>query len=333
MSILLTGGTGYIGSHTAVELITAGFDVVLLDNLCNSEEAVVDKIEKITNVRPKFFNADAANEIEVEKVFSECEKDNPIEAVIHFAGLKAVGESVEKPLLYYQNNIGSAVTMLKVMKKHACNVIIFSSSATVYGESTNVPFTEDSQTGGCTNPYGQTKFMIEQIIKDACVADKNLSAVLLRYFNPIGAHSSGLLLEQPKGVPNNLMPYIVQVARGQRDHLNVFGNDYDTKDGTGVRDYIHVLDLASGHMAALKYALEHKGCEVFNLGTGKGTSVLEVIAAFEKANNIKLKYEIAPRRAGDIAVSYADASKAKKVLSWSAVHTVEEACRDSFKAK
>jgi len=334
MSVLLTGGTGYIGSHTAVELLNAGFSVVILDNLSNSEEAVIDKIEKITGRRPDFFKVNCCDENELEKIFKACEeKNNKIEAVIHFAGYKAVGESVEKPIEYYDNNIGSAIAVLKTMQKHDCKKIIFSSSATVYGQSKDVPFTEEAQTGGCTNPYGQTKFMIEQMLKDAAFADKNLSVVLLRYFNPIGAHESGLLSEQPKGIPNNLMPYIVQVAKGQREKLNVFGNDYPTPDGTGVRDYIHVLDLASGHKAALDYAMGHTGCEVFNLGTGQGTSVLEVIAAFEKANDIKIKYEIAPRRAGDIATSYADVSKAKKILNWSAKHTVEEACKDSFRTK
>ena len=345
MSILLTGGTGYIGSHTAVELINSGFDVVILDNLSNSQEEVIDYIEKITGKRPKFFKADCCNENEVEEVFRACEKQRSdsqptgeeptgnIDAVIHFAGLKAVGESVLKPLDYYGNNIGSTIALLKVMQKHNCNNIIFSSSATVYGASEDVPFTEDSPTGGCTNPYGQTKFMIEQILKDASVANKELSVVLLRYFNPIGAHPSGLLSEKPTGIPNNLMPYVVQVSKGIRDHLNIFGNDYPTPDGTGVRDYIHVLDLATGHVAALNYATKHKGTEVFNLGTGRGTSVLELVHAFEKANNIKLKYEIAARRPGDIATSYADVSKAKKILNWTAVHTVEEACHDAYNAR
>ncbi|MCQ2553134.1 MAG: UDP-glucose 4-epimerase GalE [Clostridia bacterium] len=342
MSILLTGGTGYIGSHTAVELIEAGMEVVLMDNLCNSEADAVDKIEQITGVRPAFFEADCCDEDAINKVFDECSTRphpggqyvaTPINAVIHFAGLKAVGESVEKPLEYYGNNIGSTVALLKAMRAHNCHNIIFSSSATVYGSSENVPFKESEPTGGCTNPYGQTKFMIEQILQDAAKADPELSVVLLRYFNPIGAHKSGLLAEQPKGVPNNLMPYIVQVAKGIRPKLSVFGNDYPTPDGTGVRDYIHVMDLASGHKAALDYALEHKGCEVFNLGTGKGVSVLDIVAAFEKANDIKINYEIAPRRAGDIATCYADVSKAKEVLGWTAKYSIEDGCRDSYRAK
>ena len=334
MSILLTGGTGYIGSHTAVELINSGFDVVILDNLSNSQEEVIDYIEKITGKRPAFFKADCCNQNEVDEVFETCKKENKtIDAVIHFAGLKAVGESVQKPLDYYSNNIGCTISLLKSMQKHDCNTIIFSSSATVYGASEDVPFTEDSPTGGCTNPYGQTKFMIEQILKDASVANKNLSVVLLRYFNPIGAHPSGLLSEKPTGIPNNLMPYVVQVSKGIRDHLNIFGNDYPTPDGTGVRDYIHVLDLATGHVAALRYAEKNKGTEVFNLGTGHGTSVLELVHAFEKVNNLKLKYEIAARRPGDIATSYADVSKAKKILNWTAVHTVEEACHDAYNAR
>jgi len=328
MSILLTGGTGYIGSHTAVELISAGFDVILMDNLSNSEENVVDRIEKITGVRPIFVKGDVCNKESLKKVF----KENSIEAVIHFAGYKAVGESVEKPLMYYENNIYGMLCVLDAMKDAGCSKLIFSSSATVYGDGNKVPFTEDMKTGGCTNPYGQTKFMIEQIIKDAVIADKDLSAVTLRYFNPIGAHKSGLLAEQPKGVPNNLMPYIVQVAKGQRDVLHVFGNDYPTKDGTGERDYIHVVDLARGHVEALKYVLCHKGLEVVNLGTGKATSVLEVVAAYEKASGVKVKYEISPRRPGDLAVCFADASKAKKLLGWSALYTVEDACRDSHNA-
>lgn len=334
MSILLTGGTGYIGSHTAVELINAGFDVILFDNLSNSEEEVVDKIEKITGKRPLFVKGDVCNQNDLANVFADAKnQENPIEAVIHFAGYKAVGESVEKPLMYYDNNLVGAIRLLEEMKKANCNCLIFSSSATVYGEENIAPFTEDMKIGGCTNPYGQTKFMIEQILKDAAFADKELSIVALRYFNPIGAHSSGLLSEQPKGIPNNLMPYIVQVAKGKLPQLNVFGNDYPTKDGTGERDYIHVVDLATGHLAALKYALNHKGIEAINLGTGKATSVLEVVSAYEKATGIKIKYEIKPRRPGDIAVSYADAGKAKSLLGWTAQYNVEDACRDSNKAK
>lgn len=322
-AILLTGGTGYIGSHTAVELISAGFEVVILDNLYNSDASVIDKIESITGKRPFFIEGDACSFNDTDAVF----KKYSIDAVIHFAGYKAVGESVEKPLMYYENNIGSTLNLIKVMNANGCRKLIFSSSATVYGEKNKVPFVETQETGGCTNPYGQTKFMIEQIMKDEAAADPEWSMVILRYFNPIGCHSSHLLEEQPKGVPNNLFPYIVQVAKGIRAKLSVFGNDYPTKDGTGVRDYIHVMDLAGGHRAALEYALVHKGAEVFNLGTGKGTSVLELVAAYEKANGIKIPYEMAPRRAGDIAVCYADVSKAKELLGWEAKYTVEDACK------
>lgn len=321
--ILLTGGTGYIGSHTAVELITAGFDVVILDNLYNSEASVVEKIATITGKRPFFYEGDACSEAAVSKVFEE----NEIDAVIHFAGYKAVGESVEKPLMYYENNLLSAINVLKTMEKYGCRRFIFSSSATVYGGDNPVPFTETQKTGGCTNPYGQTKFMIEQILMDYAKAKPEWSIVILRYFNPIGCHSSHLLEEQPKGVPNNLFPYIVQVAKGVRPHLNVFGNDYPTPDGTGVRDYIHVMDLAGGHRAALDYALSHKGLETVNLGTGKGTSVLDLVKAYEKANNCKVPYEIAPRRAGDIAECYASVTKAKELLHWEAKYTTEDACK------
>jgi len=321
--ILLTGGTGYIGSHTAVELLTAGFEVVLLDNLYNSEASVVEKIQTITGKRPIFYEGDACSEEDVSKVFAE----NEIDAVIHFAGYKAVGESVEKPLMYYENNLLSAINVLKTMDKYGCKSFIFSSSATVYGEDNPVPFTENQKTGGCTNPYGQTKFMIEQILVDYAKAKPDWSIVVLRYFNPIGCHSSHLLEEQPKGVPNNLFPYIVQVAKGIRSHLNVFGNDYPTPDGTGVRDYIHVMDLASGHRAALDYALSHKGLEAVNLGTGKGTSVLDLVRSYEKANDCKIPYEIAPRRAGDIAECYASVTKAKELLHWEAKYTTEDACK------
>ena len=321
--ILLTGGTGYIGSHTAVELITAGFEVILLDNLYNSEASAVDKIETITGKRPFFYMGDACSEGDVGRVFAE----NEIDAVIHFAGYKAVGESVEKPLMYYENNLLSAINVLKTMEKYGCRRFIFSSSATVYGGDNPVPFTENQKTGGCTNPYGQTKFMIEQILMDYAKANPDWSIVILRYFNPIGCHTSHLLEEQPKGVPNNLFPYIVQVARGIRPKLNVFGNDYPTPDGTGVRDYIHVMDLAGGHRAALDYALGHSGIETVNLGTGKGTSVLDLVRAYEKANNVKVPYEIAPRRAGDIAECYASVTKAKELLNWEAKYTTEDACK------
>ena len=326
MSILLTGGTGYIGSHTAIELINKGYSVVIADNLYNSEESVVDRIEKITGTRPVFYNADVTNRESVEKIFS----DNDIDAVIHFAGYKAVGESVSKPVEYYRNNIDSALTVLEVMKEHNCNNFIFSSSATVYSLAENVPFGEEEQHLGCTNPYGWTKYMIEQILKDAAYTNKDMSVVLLRYFNPIGAHESGMLGEKPNGIPTNLMPFITQVAVGKLDHLSIYGNDYDTHDGTGVRDYIHVVDLARGHVAAYEYALEHKGSEVFNLGTGIGYSVLDIVKAFEDANNLTLKYEIVDRRPGDIATCYAATEKASKVLNWKAEKTLEDMCRDSW---
>ena len=326
MSILLTGGTGFIGSHTAVELLNVHQDVVIVDDLSNSSASVVERIEAITGKRPVFYEGDVADKAVMEKIFSE----NSIDAVIHFAGFKAVGESVKIPVAYYRNNLDSTLTLLETMKKFGCHRFIFSSSATVYGTSDKVPFTEDAKELGCTNPYGWTKFMIEQILKDAAVADPELSVVLLRYFNPIGAHASGMIGEKPNGIPNNLMPYITQVAAGIRDHLSVFGNDYPTHDGTGVRDYIHVVDLAKGHVAAYNYSTEHSGCEVFNLGTGIGYSVLDIVHAFEEANNLKIPYEIAPRRSGDIATCYASTEKAAKVLGWKAEKSLQDMCRDSW---
>ncbi len=326
MSILLTGGTGYIGSHTAVELLNRGEDVIIADNLYNSEASVVDRLEKITGRRPTFYMADVADKNSVQKIFHE----NEIESVIHFAGLKAVGESVEKPVEYYRNNLDTTLALLEGMRECGCKNIVFSSSATVYGMHNEAPFVETMPVGNCTNPYGWTKYFIEQILTDAAVADKDLSVVLLRYFNPVGAHSSGLIGEQPSGIPNNLMPYIMQTAAGIRHHLSVFGNDYPTPDGTGVRDYIHVVDLAKGHLKALQYAREHKGSEIFNLGTGNGTSVLELVETFQKVNNVAVPYEIVARRAGDIATCYADVTKAKKVLGWQAKLTVEDMCRDSW---
>lgn len=326
MSILLTGATGYIGSHTAVELLNSGFDIVVADNLYNSSFDVIEKIEKITGKSPEFYNIDVTDKDSLEKIFIE----NTISAVMHFAGYKAVGESVNKPLMYYRNNLDSTISLLEVMKRYNCKQFIFSSSATVYGEKNKAPFTEDMPAGTCTNPYGSTKFMIEQILQDVAKADKDFSVVLLRYFNPIGAHKSGLIGEKPNGIPNNLMPYIAQVAAKIRPHLNVYGSDYDTVDGTGVRDYIHVVDLAKGHLCALKYAQNHTGCEIFNLGTGHGYSVLQVVKAFEKANNIKIPYVIAPRRSGDIATAFADASKAKKLLNWQAELEIEDMCKDSW---
>ena len=330
--ILLTGGTGYIGSHTAVEFLNAGYDVVLADDLSNSEKRVVDRIGQITGKTPVFEQIDICDKAAVEELFSKYD----IDAVVHFAGFKAVGESVAEPVKYYRNNIGSTLTLLEVMKDHGCRRLIFSSSATVYGESQEVPFTEESPVGSCTNPYGRTKFFIEQILGDVCKADPELNVVLLRYFNPIGAHASGLIGEKPDGIPNNLMPYITQTAAGIRHHLSVFGDDYDTPDGTGVRDYIHVVDLAKGHLAAYRF-LAGKGegdnqsnCMVFNLGTGRGSSVLDIVHAFEAANGVKVPYEITPRRPGDIAVSYADASKAEKILGWKAELDLEDMCASSW---
>ena len=289
-AVLLTGGTGYIGSHTAVELIEAKKEVILADDLSNSSADVAERIGRITGIRPQLYRINVADAAALERIFTEHE----IEAVIHFAGYKAVGESVAKPLSYYRNNLDTALTVLETMQRFSCKRFVFSSSATVYGEAGRPPYAESARTGGCTNPYGWTKWMIEQILQDAAKADKELSVVLLRYFNPIGAHESGLIGEKPNGIPNNLMPYITQVAAGIRDHLNIFGNDYATPDGTGVRDYIHVVDLAKGHLAALNYAMAHTGAEAINLGTGVGYSVLDVAHAFEKANSISIPYEIAP---------------------------------------
>ena len=323
--ILLTGGCGFIGSHTAVELIKEGYEVVIADDLSNSSRDVIGKIETITGVKPLFYEIDVADAAALTRLFME----QPVEAVIHFAGFKAVGESVEKPLAYYRNNLDTTLTLLETMARYGTKCIVFSSSATVYGEA-EPPFSEEMKTGGCTNPYGWTKYMIEQILQDAAKADPTLSAVLLRYFNPVGAHESGLIGERPSGIPNNLMPFVSQVAAGIRDHLNVFGNDYPTPDGTCIRDYIHVVDLAKGHTAALRYGTAHRGAEIFNLGTGRGSSVLEVIRAFEKANHLTVPYEIAPRRAGDLPFSFARTEKAEKVLGWRAEKTLEDMCRDAW---
>ncbi len=325
--ILLTGAAGYIGSHTAVELLLAGEEIVIADDFSNSEESVIDRIEKITGKRPAFYRGDVADRMFTEQIFRE----NTISAVMHFAGFKAVGESVAKPLAYYRNNLDTTLTILEIMQKYGCKRFIFSSSATVYGMSDDVPFRETAPAGRCTNPYGWTKYMIEQILTDTAAADPEMSVILLRYFNPIGAHESGLIGEKPNGIPNNLMPYITQVAVGKLDHLSVFGNDYPTPDGTGVRDYIHVVDLAKGHLAALRYSGEHTGTEIINLGTGTGYSVLDVIHAFEKANGLRIPYEIAPRRSGDIAVCYADPTKAHRLLGWHAEKTLEEMCADSWR--
>ena len=323
--ILVTGGTGYIGSHTVVELQQSGYDVVIVDNLINSKIDALDKIAAITGIRPKFYENDVCDRGALVKIFTE----NKIDAVIHFAGLKAVGESVQKPLEYYTNNIVGTLTLLDVMREFGCKQFVFSSSATVYGANNVAPYTEDMPTSA-TNPYGQTKFMQEIMLKDMVVADPTMGVALLRYFNPIGAHESGLLGEDPNGIPNNLMPYICKVAVGKLPRLNVFGNDYDTPDGTGVRDYIHVVDLAKGHLAALRYLEQQNGVLTVNLGTGKGTSVLEIVEAFKTASGVDVPYVIADRRPGDIATCYASTDKAKEVLGWVAEKDLEEMCRDSW---
>lgn len=326
MKILCTGGAGYIGSHTCVELLSAGYDVVVLDNLSNSSEESLKRVEKITGKPVKFYKADILDFDALNKIF-ETEK---IDAVIHFAGLKAVGESVEKPLLYYENNIAGTVNLCKVMGAHGVKNIIFSSSATVYGDPAFIPITEDCPKGSPTNPYGWSKSMIEQILMDLHTSDSDWNVVLLRYFNPIGAHESGLIGEDPKGIPNNLVPYIAQVAIGKRSALRVFGNDYDTKDGTGVRDYIHVVDLARGHVKALAKLEPGTGVSIYNLGTGNGYSVLDVLHAYEEACGKTLPYEIVPRRAGDIATCYCKADKAKNELGWVAEKNISDMCRDSW---
>lgn len=325
MAVLLTGGAGYIGSHTAVELLNDGYEVVVADDLSNSSEEAIRRIEKITGKKAAFYKCDVRHRESLERIFAE----NSIEAVIHFAGLKAVGESVREPLRYYRVNLDAAMTVLEVMQAYGVKLFVFSSSATVYGESNPVPYTEDMETGGCTNPYGWTKLMIEQIVADTAKAT-GMSAVLLRYFNPVGAHPSGLIGEDPAGIPNNLMPFISQVAVGKLERLNVFGKDYPTPDGTGVRDYIHIVDLAKGHVAALVYAKRHTGAEVFNLGRGKGVSVLEMIETFERVNDIKVPYVITGRREGDIAECWADTTKAMEVLGWTAKLGLEDMCRDSW---
>ncbi len=326
MQILLTGGAGYIGSHTCVELLNSGYDVVIADNLYNSNEEVLKRIKEITGKEPKFYNADIRDREAMHTVF----KENNIDAVIHFAGLKAVGESVKIPLTYYENNISGTVVLCEVMNEYGCKKIVFSSSATVYGVAEKMPLTEDMPLGAI-NPYGRTKLFIEDILRDICVSDPEWSVALLRYFNPIGAHESGLIGEDPKGIPNNLMPYITQVAVGRLKELSVFGNDYDTVDGTGVRDYIHVVDLARGHIKAVEFLNGHKGCEAINLGTGNGTSVLQLVNAFEKASGVKVPYKIVGRRAGDPAKVYADAEKAKKLLGWTAEYGIERMCADNWR--
>lgn len=326
MKILVTGGAGFIGSHTVVELQNAGHEPVVLDNLYNASEKVIGRIEAITGKKVPFYKVDIRDREGLNKVFDEVKP----EAVIHFAGLKAVGESVKKPWEYYDNNITGTLTLIDVMRKHGCRNIIFSSSATVYGDPAFVPITEECPKGTCTNPYGWTKSMLEQILTDIQHADPEWNVILLRYFNPIGAHESGLIGEDPSGIPNNLMPYIAKVAVGELDHLNVFGNDYPTKDGTGVRDYIHVVDLARGHVLACGYAAEHTGSEIINLGTGVGYSVLDLVHTFDRVNNVHIPYVIAPRRAGDIAENYADPSKALALLGWKAEKNLEDMCRDTY---
>ena len=327
MSILVTGGTGYIGSHTVVELLNSGEDVIIVDNLYNSKLTVLDKIEKITGKRPKFYHEDAADRAAMDKIFAE----NSIEAVIHFAGLKAVGESVRKPLDYYRVNLDTAVVTMETMRKYGCKCFIFSSSATVYGEPKTVPIREDFPVATPTSPYGKTKLMIEQIMQDVYTSDDTVSMVILRYFNPIGAHESGLLGEEPNGIPNNLMPYISQVAVGKLPKLGVFGDDYNTHDGTGVRDYIHVVDLAIGHVKAVDYIFTNPGLDVINLGTGTGYSVLDMVKAFSRACGKEIPYEIKPRRAGDIDMCYADPAKAERVLGWKAERGLDEMCEDAWR--
>ncbi len=327
MRVLVTGGAGYIGSHTVVELQNAGYDVVVVDNLSNSSEKSLQRVEKITGKPVTFYKADILDRKALEEVF---DKEN-IDCCIHFAGLKAVGESVQKPWEYYENNIAGTLTLIDVMRKHGVKNIIFSSSATVYGDPAIIPITEECPKGQCTNPYGWTKSMLEQILTDIQKADPEWNVILLRYFNPIGAHESGLIGEDPQGIPNNLMPYITQVASGRLEKLHVFGNDYDTPDGTGVRDYIHVVDLARGHVCAIKYAAQNKGADVINLGTGKGYSVLEMVKTFSEVSGVDIPYEINARRPGDIAECYADPTKAKEKLGWTAEKNLCDMCRDSWR--
>ena len=325
MKVLLTGGAGYIGSHTAVELIDAGHEVVIVDDLSNSNEKVLERLKIITGKDIKFYKADVADSDKLDEIFAE----NKIDAVIHFAGFKAVGESVRKPLEYYENNLCTTFNLIEKMKKYNVKNLVFSSSATVYGVPKQVPLIEGMDTW-CTNPYGWTKFMNERILIDISNAEPDMSIILLRYFNPIGAHKSGLIGENPNGIPNNLMPYISQVAVGKLKELSVFGNDYDTKDGTGVRDYIHVVDLAKGHVKAIEFAEKNNGVEIFNLGTGVGYSVLDIVEAFKKANNVDVPYKIVERRPGDVAECYADSSKAKELLGWTAEKTLEDMCMDTW---
>lgn len=326
MKILITGGLGYIGSHTCVELLNNDYEVIIIDNLCNSQESIVERIKQITNKNFKLYIGDVRDKSLLNKIFQE----NEIDSVIHFAGLKSVGESNQMPLDYYDNNLGSMITLLEVMNNYNVKNLVFSSSATVYGDSKIVPVTEELETGKVNCPYGRTKVMIEDILKDLYKSDNKWNIIILRYFNPIGAHPSGLIGESPNGIPNNLLPYITQVASGKLEYLRIFGNDYDTIDGTGVRDYIHVCDLAYGHLCAIKTVKSNSGLKIYNLGTGKGYSVLDVVNAFEKATGIKIKYKIVQRREGDIAISYSDPSKAFKEMNFKATRTLADMCKDQW---
>ena len=325
MKIFVTGGTGYIGSHTCVELLNAGYEIVVIDNFSNSKPEVIEKIKEITEKDFKFYEGDVCDKELLKKIFTE----NNIDAVIHFAGYKAVGESVSKPLMYYRNNIDSTLTLLETMNEFNCKKLVFSSSATVYGKPKSLPIKEDFDLS-TTNPYGSTKLMIEDILRDLYISDNEWSIAILRYFNPIGAHKSGLIGENPNDIPNNLMPYIVKVANKELECLNVFGNDYDTHDGTGVRDYIHVVDLSLGHIKAIEYILNSKGIDEYNLGTGNGYSVLDLVKTFMKVNDVEVKYKITDRRPGDIDACYADASKAQEILGWKAKLGIEDMCRDAY---
>lgn len=327
MTILVTGGAGFIASHTNIELLNAGYDVIVMDNLCNSSKESVARVEQITGKKVKFYEADMRNVEDLEKIFSE----NVIDVIIHFAGLKAVGESCVKPFEYYENNISGTLNIISMMRKYNVKKMVFSSSATVYGDPEVIPITEECKVGGVTNPYGQTKLMLEQILTDIQKADPDFDIALLRYFNPIGAHESGLIGEAPNGIPSNLLPYVAKVAAGVLDRVNVFGDDYDTPDGTGVRDYIHVVDLAKGHVCAVKKLLEHPGLVIYNLGTGVGYSVLDIIHNFEKACGKKIPYVIAPRRPGDIATCYSDPSKAERELGWKAQYGIDRMCEDAWR--
>ncbi len=327
MTVLVTGGSGYIGSHTCLELLKEGHNVVVVDNLCNSSVKSLERVQRLSGGKKiPFIQCDVRDRAAMEQVF----ETYPIDCVIHFAGLKAVGESVAMPLEYYDNNLNSTLVLCDVMRKHGVKKLVFSSSATVYSGGNEMPLSEESRTGNCTNPYGWTKYMGEQILRDIAKADPEWTVVLLRYFNPVGAHESGMIGEDPKGIPNNLMPFISQTAIGRREFLSVFGNDYDTPDGTGVRDYIHVVDLARGHVAAVSYLMEHQGEAVFNLGTGTGYSVLDMVKAFESANDVKVPYKIVDRRPGDLATVYSSPDKSREVLGWEATHGLEDMCRDSW---